>query len=488
MCARSQAACVLVAKVRIPIHPVDHSMKSRFLALALLPACAGLHAQSIEQGTLELLWGDAAPGSSQATRFEANLVDVNGTRRAVDTESALHAAGNLFDLAGRQVAMSLFPGPWIDGRLAPEAIVDATPALDAPQNPRVSGAQPWVTLACRFSDVAEQPHDLAYFGTMLSNQTGRLDHYWREVSYNKVNVAGSSAYGWFTLPHPRSYYIPDGGSANLTNLFNDCTAVADSTVNFANFVGINTFYNDDLDGYAWGGNRYAALDGPSRNWYVTWEPPWGYANEAPLAHEMGHGFGLPHANNSDLDSDPYDNPWDVMSDSWHNAGSDPTYGAQPKHIGVWSRDHLRWIDAARKLTVSTNGAFNGIVLDRASMIGSTHAQMIVVTLPAPEPASHYYVIESRKRVGYYEANLAGDAVIIHEVRTDRDAPAWSVDASAPPADVSNNEGSMFKVGESWTAPGNAFTVSVVSAAAEGFVLNLRRGAVVDLIFRNGFDG
>jgi hypothetical protein len=177
-----------------------------------------------------------------------------------------------------------------------------------------------------------------------------------------------------------------------------------------------------------------------------------------------------------------------MSDSWHNAGSDPTYGAQPKHIGVWSRDHLGWIDAARKLTVSTNGAFNGIVLDRASMIGSTHAQMIVVTLPAPEPASHYYVIESRKRVGYYEANLAGDAVIIHEVRTDRDAPAWSVDASAPPADVSNNEGSMFKVGESWTAPGNAFTVSVVSAAAEGFELNRRSGAVVDLIFRNGFDG
>jgi hypothetical protein len=58
----------------------------------------------------------------------------------------------------------------------------------------------------------------------------------------------------------------------------------------------------------------------------------------------------------------------------------------------------------------------------------------------------------------------------------------------PPANVSNNEGSMFKVGESWTAPGNAFTVSVAATSAEGFVLNLQRGALSDLIFKNGFDG
>ena len=150
---------------------------------------------------------------------------------------------------------------------------------------------------------------------MLSNSTGRLDDYWRTVSYGKVNVAGSAAYGWFTLPHPRSYYLTASGSADLNKLFADCTAAADSTVNFSKFVGINQMFNADLDGYAWGGNRYATLDGKTGSWRVTWEPPWGYQHEAPLAHEMGHGFGLPHANNSDLDSDPYDNPWDVMSDA-----------------------------------------------------------------------------------------------------------------------------------------------------------------------------
>ena len=445
------------------------------------------------QGTLELRWGDSSPGAEPQSQFEVAVVEADGTRHPLDTASALRAAGNLFAMAGRRVALSVQPGPWPDGKLVADAIVVADASAKAAATPLVSGSQPWVTLACKFSDIATEPQTVAYFSTMLSNTTGRLDHYWREVSYNKVNVAGSTAYGWFTLPHPRSYYVPVGANcssprANLDALFTDCTAAADSTVNFSPFVGINTFYNGDLDGCAWGGGHYAALDGPSRLWYATWEPPWGYQHEAPLGHEMGHGFGLPHANNSDLDSDTYDNPWDVMSDSWHNAtgSSGGTYGWLPKHLSIWSRDDLGWVDAPRKLTVSTNGAINGIVLDRASLIGSTHVQMIVVTLPG-EPATHYYVIEARKKVGTYEANLAGDAVIIHEVKTDRDAPAWSVDASVPPENVSNNEGSMFKVGESWTAPGNAFTVSVTSATTDGFVLNLQRGAG-DLIFKNGFDG
>jgi hypothetical protein len=472
--------------VGVPIPLPDLPMKARYLlALALAPlACAS--AQAPLTGTLELLWGDASPDAPRAPRFEANLVDASGTRHALDTQQALHAAGDLFKLAGHEIAVTAQPGPWIDGRIAAEVIVDAGVSTDAVAAPKVSGAQPWVTLLCKFSDNTAEPNNLAYFGTMLSNNTGRLDHYWREVSYNKVNVGGSVAYGWFVLPHPRSYYVPSG-SANLSALFTDCTGVADSTVNFAPFVGINTMYNDDLDGYAWGGGRSATLDGVHRVWYATWEPPWGYANEAPLAHEMGHGFGLPHANNSDGDSDPYDNPWDVMSDAWHNAGHDATYGAQPKHISIWSRDHLGWIDTARKLTIASNGTSNGIVLDRASLIGSTHTQMIVVTLPAPAPATHYYVIEARKRVGYYEANLAGDAVIIHEVDTERDAPAWSVDADVPPANIANNAGSMFVVGESWTAPNATFKVSVTAATADGFILNVQRGAGGDVIFQNGFN-
>jgi len=449
--------------------------------------CAGLLAFALPavagtiDGTLELRWGDPPPGSAEAARFEVTLVDAEGRRHAIDSESALRASDNLFRHSGRAVTVRSGEERTEGGALRAEAIVASESAVPAGA---VTGSQSWATLLCRFADVPVEPNPLAYFEELMSTSEGRLDHYWREVSYDKANIAGSAVFGWFTLPRERAYYVPDGGAADLVQLFNDCTGVADSTVDFSNFVGINTMYNADLDCCAWGGSLWAALDGPARTWYVTWEPPWGYADEAPLAHEMGHGFGLPHANNSDGDADPYDNPWDVMSGAWYNVVGDAPFGWQPKHISAWSRDHLGWIDAGRKLRITANGRYEGIVLDRASLAGSTNTQMIEVLLPG-EPASHYYVIEARLKVPFYEAALAGNAVIIHEVRTTRTEPAWSVDADVPPADVSNNAGSMFVVGESWTAPNDAFQVDVVSQTPDGFIVDIRRG--VDRLFTNGFD-
>jgi hypothetical protein len=220
---------------------------------------------------------------------------------------------------------------------------------------------------------------------------------------------------------------------------------------------------------------------------VTWEPPWAYQNEGALAHEMGHGFGLPHANNSDLDADTYDNPWDVMSDWRVDATSDATFGTLPKHINIYHRDRLGWIDAARKLTIGSAGTFTNLSLDAAEIASSTNLQMIVVTLPGAV-ATHYYTIEARRAGAAgdaYDHNLAGSAVIIHEIDMTRKEPAWSVDAQTPPATVANDPGSMFTTGQTWAAPGGAFIVSVTAASANGFVVSVDRAAN-DLIFRSSF--
>lgn len=465
------------------------------VALALVCAATPAAQPVTElQGGLELVWGDRAPDdNARGDRLIGSLVLDDGRRIALDVDSARLAAGDLYALQGHRIAVlaaaDVLSGAGVDAAtpLRTDAVVSAEPAQPAAALSAVTGSQPWVTLACKFSDIASEPRDLGYFQTMLSNGAGRLDDYWRTVSYGKVDVAGSAAFGWFTLPHARSYYIPASGSADLDKLFADCTGVANATVDFSKFVGINQMFNGDLDGYAWGGNRYTTLDGKSGSWRVTWEPPWGYQHEAPLAHEMGHGFGLPHANNSDLDSDPYDNPWDVMSDCWHNATSDATFGTQPKHISIYHRDRLGWIDAARKLTIGTAGTQANLPLDAAELASSPNLQMIVVTLPGA-PATHYYTVEAR-RAGVagdaYDQNLAGSAVIVHEIDTTRKEPAWSVDAQAPPANIANDPGSMFTIGETWVAPAGAFMLSVTSASANGFVVTVNRAAD-DLIFRNAF--
>ena len=461
--------------------------RGAILAGRAAPDRGPVAAPALLVGRLELVWGDADPApkaAGAAPQFRATLVDDAGARHALDPDQALRAAGDLHALFGKRVAVSLAPAAAKRAAAAPviDALVpvgDLLPAKAAEVPSKITGTTVWVTLMCKFSDIATEQKTRAFFQGQYGTAAGQLGHYWQEVSYNQVNLAGSDAYGWATLPQPRDYYVTKDANgkdkADLGKLFTDCVAAHDADVNFAvngGVQGVNMMFNGDLDGYAWGGSRCATLDGVNKCWSTTWNPPWSFGNLAPLCHEMGHGYGLPHANNSDADSDPYDNPWDVMSDAWNNAVPNATYGTLPKHIGQYSRNRLGWVATARKRTINAGSGATSLALDRASLAGSSNVQMLV--LGYPDQSTRYYVVEVRKRVGNYENRLAGDAVIIHSVDTSRGEPAWSVDADTPPANRANNEGSMFKVGEMWTSPDFAFRVTVDAATAEGFVVSVRR--------------
>lgn len=343
----------------------------------------------------------------------------------------------------------------------------------------VSGNTRWVTLMCRFSDIATEQKDKAFFQSQYGAAPGALGHYWNEVSCGKIDLAGSAAHGWFLLPQPRAFYITKNGDkdkANFDQLFKDCGAAADAEVDFTGVLGVNMMFNDDLDGSAWGGGGCATLEGVNMCKKTTWNPPWAFNNLAPLAHEMGHGYGLPHSDNSDGDDDPYDNPWDVMSDAWRNATSSTTFGALPKPINIYQRERLGWVDAARKQSIAgSNDTRVRITLDFASLAGSSSKQMVVLAMPqvSGDPYRNtIYTLEARKRTGSYEAKLAGDTVIIHALQNYGNAK--SIDADNPAANVANNEGSMFKVGEMWTSPDQNQThwVRVEEATATGFIVSV----------------
>jgi M6 family metalloprotease-like protein len=449
-------------------------------------------------GRLELQWGDPRiePHRAHAAgRFNATLLADDGRRYRLDPAQAKRAAGDLYVLMDRRVAVRFADAPRANtsafapspsGDAAIEAIVPADRWSESygavgadgraiAQNV-VLGSTRWVTVACRFSDIATEQKPVSFFQSQYGTQPGQLGHYWKEVSYDKIDLTGSTAKGWYALPFPRSHYVTvvDGkDKADLNALFSDCGAVADPDVDFLNVQGVNMMFNGDLDGFAWGGGSCATLDGQRVCPRVTWNPPWSFNNLAPLAHEMGHGYGLPHSDNSDGDDDTYDNPWDVMSDAWDNAVSDATFGALPKHINIFQRDRLGWVDAARKLTIPAgNAQRRQIKLDFASTRGSTNTQMIVLAMPAQaDPAATViYTLEARGRGGNYESNLAGNAVIVH--RVEDYGTAYSVDSDVPPADTSNNEGSMLKSGERWRTPDGGHWVHVDTATSSGFLVTI----------------
>jgi len=452
------------------------------------------------QGTLQLQWADpprALPGRVQTPpQLDAWLDMGPGRRVALDVTQAKRAAGDLYALANRRVAVSYAMRADIAASSKVMSAASALPSISAivptdrlPQralamgadgrvmaSAPVLGATRWITLMCKFADITAEQKPRSFFQEQYGNAPGQLGHYWSEVSYGQINLAGSSAHGWYTLPKPRAAYLADVNGkpkAQLSELFADCANAADPEVDFAGIQGVNLMFNGELDGNAWGGGACTTLDGVYVCTRVTWSPPWSFANLAPLAHEMGHGYGLPHSNNSDGDGDTYDNPWDVMSDAWRNATSDAVYGLLPKHPNMYQRERLGWLPASRKRVIDAgNRETHEFVLDAGSVLKTSNAQLVVLALPAqPDPyKTVFYTLEARRRTGTYESKLAGDAVIVHKLEDY--GIAYSVDRDTPAANFSSNEGSMLKVGGRWNTPDELHWVEVVSATEQGFVVRV----------------
>jgi M6 family metalloprotease-like protein len=446
------------------------------------------------QGRLEVIWGDGRPGPNRKSKNIVRLVEDNGRRHLLDPIGAKQAAGDLHGLANRRVAVSLAPESRVKTSgmselLVPEVIVPiddlangggiSSKAGDISTR-AVTGTKAWITVMCKFNNVATEPKPKSYFVDMYANVSGRLDHYWRQVSHQNTNVAGSNASGWHTLPQSRTYYFPSGLEPRWDDLTKNCLAAANPSVNYAGYFGINMVFNGELDGNAWGGSETHTLDGVTKAWPITWNPPWAYMNVpsqysgiSTIAHEMGHAYGLPHSNNSDGDGDTYDNPWDIMSGGWDETALDPAYGLLPQHPISYQRNLLGWVAAARLRTHNYTTATTTYTLDRASLQTSTNVLLIKLMVPG---STDYYTVEARKLSGgIYESKLPGDAVIIHSVKSGRDEPAWIVDAASPASSYSDKESNMFKVNESWTTPepaGKRFKIEVLTATQSGFTVRV----------------
>ncbi len=452
------------------------------LFASLPPAEAGEIEKRI--GWLSLVWGDPHPESGLGAEQIAMLTDDTGAT------VELEVSGALLRWQGQRVEVTV--ERFADGappRVRSLRALASESSASTARGGGVSGSQPWVSILCKFSDIAAEPEDLAFFQGMYANAPGGLDDYWREVSYDVIDVVGSTAVDWVTLPNPQTFYVPTPGSgqtADLGALFTDCTAAADPFVDYSGggepFVGINMMFNGLLDCCAWGGSWFATLDGVSKSWRVTWEPPWGYANEGVIGHEMGHGFGLPHSNNWDNDGNPYDSPWDVMSSATGYAVFDPTYGALGKHVHAYHKEMLGWIASAERFTVAED-TINTIVVDPLALASTGDYRMAIVPIPG---SSRFYTVETRDLLGNYDGALPGNAVIIAEVDLGRGEPIWVVDSDVPPADYGDNEGSMWRVGETFVDDANDIEIEVMAATANGFEVKITSGNV-PLIFSDGFE-
>jgi M6 family metalloprotease-like protein len=346
----------------------------------------------------------------------------------------------------------------------------STVAILPPPRP-LEGAQPYATLLCKFDDVAAQPLTPAYFDRLMLDGPESLDQYWRRVSYGKIHLTGSRAFGWFEMAGPRRAYRGDApDSANLEALARDCAAAAEPAVDFRHFAGINLVFNQCIHRPR-GGEMALTLDGERRRYRVTWLCPGASSAHQIVAHEMGHSFGLTHS--EDWNGDEYGNTWDVMSVAAYCApDSDFGYLAQ-EPIAV-NKDLLGWIPAGRKFD-APGGEARTIVLKSPEGQGDGY---LIAEIPLGP--GRMYTVEARVRAGF-DHGLPASGILIHEVDLRRPNKAQLVSpARGAVGDVAGVFGG-WGVGTVFRDSANGVAVTVDRSLHDGFIVTIRQGALPDAV-------
>jgi M6 family metalloprotease-like protein/uncharacterized repeat protein (TIGR01451 family) len=424
-------------------------------------------------GVMNTIWGDVGPGHQDlATLPEYLLVDDTGTFWALDLEEKDAAEeGGPMRLDRRRVHLTGFLDPETERvDVTFIELVQPTPGIAEGNShifgTHVSGSQKWVTILCRFGDATGvTPAPASFFQNLMT----LMDDFWQEVSYDIINLAGSTVVGWYDLPQNRGAYLDDpathfpGHTANLSELAVDCTAAADADVDFSQYAGINLMFNQDLDCCSWGGGVTLTRDGVTKTWSTTWMATWGWGNHDVLGQEMGHGFGLPHS--SGAYAATYDSQWDVMSGGGVCGSSDPDFGCLGVHVNSVYKDALGWIDPSRRY-VATSAPDQLVFLERLAQPGPTG--FLEAQIPIGGSGTNFYTIESRKFVSY-DDEVPGEAVLIHKMDTTLgDRNAQVVDVDAVPNTNPNDAGARWVPGELFDDPANNISVAILEETSTGF--------------------
>ncbi|MDQ1301383.1 MAG: hypothetical protein QG637_1304 [Chloroflexota bacterium] len=375
------------------------------------------------------------------------------------------------------------------------------PSAAAPQpaaaSPRsgLKGPQPLATILCKFADVPAEPDPVAYFERLLGSAYPGLAHYWREVSYGAISLAGSTVTGWHALPHPQASYLTGTPNAvmptaqspvDLQRLTEDCVAAAGDTIELSRYVGLNLVFNANLDRPR-GTEVCLELRGGSRCYRTAWFWPDWYHNQSIWAHEMGHAFGLQHS--SVGEGNGYGNMWDVMSVDGPCRTETP-FGRIGQHPIAYQKDVLGWLPTDRIFVAEGDSQATITLAQMAQTALPAPGNYLLARIPIPAhslwPVSdrtsaaregahrHYYTVEARRRIGY-DASLPADGIIIHEVSLDEALPVRPVSAGL--SDGGSRGATTGSVAR-WL-PGQVFqdaehgvAISVDRATPTGFVVTI----------------
>lgn len=279
--------------------------------------------------------------------------------------------------------------------------------------------KPYAILLCKASDVADEPHTIAYYKQLFlkdSRGTGNIYDYWLNMSYGSIDLDGSLVAGWYTMATTKAQLDARNNAVAVTRVQTlvDCKNAAikaagsgwsaDTLSHYAGIIAVINIVTDS---------------GQATSNTVVIDP---VSPPVFIEHEMGHALGLNHSMVMARDSGAvhtwspggdgeYSDCWDIMSAfSCVLRYKDPIHGASGPELEAAYRDQLGWMPDGRVYTYS--GTTRQVVplapVNEPRTAGYLLAKVPVGTLG-------YYTVEFRRKSGW-DQGIPHDAVLIHELR------------------------------------------------------------------------
>ena len=279
--------------------------------------------------------------------------------------------------------MKLDTGIWQIGLMA-LAFVSARPAAASSWT---EGQKRLLFIRVDFSDLPGPPFADATGTNLISN----LNSFYTEMSYGRTSFAlagaGSEVTPVLRMPQPGAWY-------GTNNFYNQLRSDARSAATAAGYV----LANYDLDvtcmtnvpGWSWSGLSFVGAAGAwLRNSF----------NTGAAAHELGHNYGLNHANFWDTSGQSVIGPgisveqgdyWDTMG--WALAGNN--------HFNAHSKYYLNWLTTNDVAIVTNSGTYRIAALDDPASSGLRALSI------AKNSSTNYWVEFRQKPINRWVTNGA----------------------------------------------------------------------------------
>jgi M6 family metalloprotease-like protein len=262
-------------------------------------------------------------------------------------------------------------------------------------------------------------------GYITDGATGSVNDYYKENSYNQLNLVTTVA-GPFTAAHNMAYYganDPGGNDVNPEALVTEAVTLADPTVNYADFDNdgdgavdgvfvVHAGYGEEAGAAAntiWAHNSTIptlTLDGKTISDYacsseLRGTSGTGITRIGVICHEFGHVMGaMDFYDTNYATNGTYDGTgtWDIMGDgSWNNNGTTPAHHNPYTKIFVYG-----WA-TVKNFTTGSN-----VTLRDAELNSNSFYLFNTAT------NNEYFLLENRQKQKF-DSYIPGHGLIIYHV-------------------------------------------------------------------------